>query len=286
MISLIFIACNHDVRLDAALAAISGADRAKEMQLVVVYDGDHAQPRPVQHAFADSRLVTSGGRGRAAARNAGAAAADGDFLIFLDGDMLADPRLIDAHIAAQAATPGLVRGGVRELLGAAIVDDLTQGGAGFPPLNLDTLARDGFRATGYRTGRSLLEQAIEARFLENDGLLPRWIASAGPNFSLPRAIWTALNGQDEGFGTVWGCEDLEFSYRVWSSKRPITYAPDALAYHLSHVQPARWDNHAVNLARFQGTANDPAVDMLDRLLAPDGSVARYRAALAGQRQTP
>ena len=47
------------------------------------------------------RVLSQPGQGAARRRNAGAAAARGDLLVFLDDDMAAEPQLLQAHLQAR-----------------------------------------------------------------------------------------------------------------------------------------------------------------------------------------
>jgi len=90
-----------------ALASIAAQSRPPE-EVIVVDDGstDDVAAR-VAAAFPAVRLLRTPPRGVAAARNAGIAAARGDWLAFLDSDdeWLADK--LEAQLAALAAEPGM-----------------------------------------------------------------------------------------------------------------------------------------------------------------------------------
>jgi len=99
-VSVILRTRDEAPRLRLTLASLA----LEEAEIVVVDDGStdataaviaeagRTMPVvPVRHATA---------QGRAAAANAGAAAATGDLLIFLDGDTLAGPGMVAAHRAA------------------------------------------------------------------------------------------------------------------------------------------------------------------------------------------
>jgi GT2 family glycosyltransferase len=251
--------------------------------LIVVFDDPNATALPdlgVHGSALRRRIIRGRGMGRAAARNDGAQAAQGDVLLFLDGDMLTPSSLVASHRQALAEGHGFVRGRVRELLGAAICTDPAIGGPGFPAVRPPDLEKNGFSPNGYRIASNQLEQAIDAHFVEGDAAIPSWIASAGANFSVVHEVWDRLGGQNEQFGTRWGCEDLEFSYRAASRIGEIAFAPAAIGYHLSHPQPARWSDHKTSLDFFLGLHPDPAVQALEHLLASDGTLQRYRAALS------
>jgi GT2 family glycosyltransferase len=282
-VSLVVITREISFRLEACLAAVSAHDPAAD-EIVLLLDAPRMSAAPnftYGGRAPRPRLFWGREQGRAAARNDGARAATGTDLIFLDGDMLTPPDFISRHRAA-LAQGGYVRGRVRELIGAAVCADLAVGGIGFPPLSLEQLAANGFSPDAYRTTANTLEQAIEARFLHGEGRIPQWLASAGANFSLGRKLWTELAGQDERFGSKWGCEDLEFAYRTSRSGAKITFAADAIAYHLSHPQPARWEEHGRTLEIFREIHSDPDIANLHHLLSNDGDLNRYRAALAAR----
>ncbi len=73
-------------------------------EIIVADDGStddtpaHARVRNDKNAIAVVRLEPN--RGRSAAANAGARAASGEVLLFLDGDTLAAPDLVERHAAA------------------------------------------------------------------------------------------------------------------------------------------------------------------------------------------
>ncbi|MEZ7123860.1 glycosyltransferase family 2 protein [Nonomuraea sp. AD125B] len=76
--------------------------------------GSHSRefgmPTVLKHPPAHVRLVRSGGRGPAAARNAGWRAADTPWIVFLDDDVIPEPGWADALRADLAGLPGDVAG--------------------------------------------------------------------------------------------------------------------------------------------------------------------------------
>ncbi len=87
-------------QLDACLAALE-AQTARSYEVVVVDDGsvDAAAVSAVVARAPHARLVRGGGRGPAAARNLGAAAARGPVLCFTDDDCRPEPGWIEALVA-------------------------------------------------------------------------------------------------------------------------------------------------------------------------------------------
>lgn len=92
---------------DLLLDLLAQRGLTSEWELLVVDDGS---PRPVAESIADLcarflapvRLLRQANRGGPAARNAGARAARGDLLLFLDQDLRVAPDFLASHRAAQA----------------------------------------------------------------------------------------------------------------------------------------------------------------------------------------
>ncbi len=105
---------NHAHFLHQALSSIAGQVRAPDA-VVVVDDGSTDAPDRVVRSFPGVRLIRQENRGLAAARNAGLAALDSDYVIFLDADDLLEPRAIEVALACFSRVPdcGFVYGGHR-----------------------------------------------------------------------------------------------------------------------------------------------------------------------------
>jgi glycosyltransferase involved in cell wall biosynthesis len=101
MISFIIPAYNEERLLAATLAAIhaAGGESAEPYEVVVADDASTDQTASIarQHG---ARVVTVAHRQIAATRNAGAKAATGDILIFVDADTLVNEKVVRAAIAA------------------------------------------------------------------------------------------------------------------------------------------------------------------------------------------
>jgi glycosyltransferase involved in cell wall biosynthesis len=104
MISFIVPAYNEERLLGRTLAAIDAAARSlgEPFEIVVADDASTDQTATIAEA-AGARLVHVACRQIAGARNAGAKAASGEWLIFVDADTLVTPRVVSAAVAALRA---------------------------------------------------------------------------------------------------------------------------------------------------------------------------------------
>ncbi|PKZ42465.1 glycosyltransferase [Kytococcus schroeteri] len=195
---------------------------ADRVDVVVADDGSPTAPvLPTDHPLR-LRLVRQERRGfrAAAARNLGAAAATGEVLVLLDGDMLPEPDCL--RVLAEAASgpvPTLVVGRRRhhDAAGwtpAAVTDWLT--GHGPAPV---TLPEPAWLAEGL-AGTDHLRAADDASF--------RYVISAV--MAVPRAAFLALGGFDETF-VGYGGEDWELAQRAWLAGWDLRHRPDAVAWH-------------------------------------------------------
>jgi glycosyltransferase involved in cell wall biosynthesis len=118
-LSFIVPAHNEERLLDAVLSAIegSGSRVGRPFEVIVVDDASTDRTADIarQHG---AHLVQVEYRGISKVRNAGAAVAGGEVLIFVDGDTLINPQAVSAALAALRS--GAVGGGCRMRFGGRI----------------------------------------------------------------------------------------------------------------------------------------------------------------------
>lgn len=141
--------------------------------------------------------------GRAAARNRGAAAATGRWLLFLDDDILAGPGLLAAHLARLAAGDGV--GTIGRVRTAPEIVDAPH-----------------FHYLDTRGAAKVAGEAVPARYFVTQ------------NAAVPRESFWAVGGFDERF-SAYGFEDAELAFRL-ADRCGLRFVavPGPAPWHLHH----------------------------------------------------
>lgn len=196
-VSVIICVRNGARTLPRQLSALGAQQGAPAFEVVISDNGSTDSTRRIAQDWVDhlpaavtsARVIDSGQRvGIPHARNEGARHARGPVLAFCD----ADDEVHPGWVAAWASHDG-----VRSGLAGGRVEAHHPDGTPAPGLG-----SNGLRATGY---------------------LPM---VSGCNFAVAREVFVAVGGFDVSL-PPYGCDDLEFSWRVQENGYPISYLPEA-----------------------------------------------------------
>ncbi|UFJ42403.1 glycosyltransferase [Brevibacillus humidisoli] len=193
--------------------------------IIVVDDGSSEPIGSVVHSFSDKLNLTYKRLercGRAAARNQGAAEADGGIVVFCDADRIPAPQFLQAHHQTHLQSDdALVIGQVREIYVSDIVAERERVLAYW---------------ADHRKQRIPQYCRLVYRLYDEWGraspTVP-WISAFSGNMSIRKERFAALGGFDEGF-REWGFEHFEFGYRAYQQGVPYRYHPQAANIHLAH----------------------------------------------------
>lgn len=189
----------------SGIAALTAPRRSFEV--IVVDDASDADPAYVVDTFKgdlDLQLVYQGeNRGPAAARNAGAARAGGDFLLFIDDDCIPSRDWLERLDAHLSANPGCAIGGT---------------------------CRNGLTDSLYSAAQQMLMDYLYEYYntdAAHAGFCPT------NNLAVPRREFLAMGGFDTSFRFAAG-EDREFSARWARDGGGLVFVRDTPVYH-QHV---------------------------------------------------
>jgi glycosyltransferase involved in cell wall biosynthesis len=203
---------------------------------------------PVRHVYRPRDADSS----RPRARNLGVAAAEGDVIIFVDGDQVIPPGFVDAHLRVHEYRDDLVVLGPRSAFGAGAID-------------VDRLRR-GFTADSFPpVRRHDVRHEVFAEFSYNiNTLATRWHLAFTCNLSVRREHLSAVGGFDTDF-LGWGLEDSELAYRLDRHGLTFVFAERTLLFHPRVPGSSAADRCAgwrANLSHFLTKHQDPEVSVL------------------------
>jgi glycosyltransferase involved in cell wall biosynthesis len=228
-VSLIVTTYNWPQALELVLASVRGQTRLPDEVIVaddgsgtetaaLVHEAAVACPCPLRHSWQEDL-----GFRAARSRNLAIAAARGDYVLLVDGDMVLHPRFVADHLAA--ARRGAFVQGSRVLL---------QPGFSARMLAREAL-RPGFFSGGVRRRRHTLRiPPLSRLYARLARPAPRAVKSCNQGWW--RDDLVRLNGFDERM-QGWGREDEELAMRAWHAGiacRQVRLA--ALAFHLHHQE--------------------------------------------------
>ena len=206
-------------RIVALLLERLGAQTCRDFEAVIVCDGEDLETRQVSESPANDFplrwIFHRENRGLAAARNTGAHAARGEYLLFLDDDVAPDPHLLEAHLETHAEAPewppSTVCGRIIEERRAPFVSKT-----------------DAFLQRSWEEflGRALPAERIP--HLASIGSKAELSAWFGLNCSIRRELFETLGGFD---GRLRSDEEMEFGLRLYRARVATRYAPGAVVRH-------------------------------------------------------
>lgn len=215
---LTVVVCTRDrpAMLEACLASLAGQARPPG-QVVVVDNSARRSAEAVAAGRPGVTYVHEPRPGLSIARNAGIAAASGQFVAFTDDDVE----------LPESWTGEIVR---------AFVDPAVDAVTGLVlPARLDTPAQRAFELDLGGFTQRYFPLRFDAAFLEATRAMgPQvWRIGAGANMAFRRRLFASLGGFDERLGAgASGCsEDSEYWYRILAAGGTCLYEPRAHVFH-------------------------------------------------------
>jgi len=260
-VSVVIITKDEFPRLRLSLIALGrqSVDWERDAELIIVDDGSTPAiaPADLPPGAPPVHLIRHDpSRGRSASRNAGARAARGRRLLFLDGDVLLSPDAVARH--GCLADDEMGRGEQRHLRGTRFFRDPR---SGEPWPGKEARVKSMGNITPYLVTEEMVAQLPYDKLLERaelaiyPGAAPRrlyeiemsalragsaplaqWMAAAGHNFSIPREPFIAAGGFDAEISIN---EHRELALRLCRSGMRVVVVEGAISLHLTHREGYR-----------------------------------------------
>jgi GT2 family glycosyltransferase len=223
-VTVVLPARDNQAQLDLTLAALRNQTYPDDLLDVVVVDDASSPPLRLPGSQQHVRMITrqeATSHGSGAARHAGAQSSSADILLFLDSDMLVDPRHVEAHARWHHVCDHAL------VLGRKWFVDV----AGLTPEAIDTALADGLELTDVFPAAAPPQRHEwqEAHIVEQDDLVldtdDAFLTVVGATVSIRREMYQACGG----FATfgLRGIVDTEFGFRAYT--KGCLIVPDAQA---------------------------------------------------------
>jgi len=215
--SIVIPTYNRPERLQKCLESIAQLDYPRDrFEVVVVDDGSKTPLQPIVDMFQSAltlNFIRQINAGPASARNTGASAAKGDYLVFTDDDCQPTKNWLLALADAVKDCP-------KALIGGHTINAL--------PDNI------------FSSASQLLIEYLYTYYNQTRGEATFF---ASNNFAVPRANYQQLGGFDTSFPLAAG-EDREFCDRWKYHHLPMRYAPKMEIYHAHKLSlKSFWRQH-------------------------------------------
>ena len=232
--SLIFIVKDSAELISCALYSVELLQYdTNAFEVIVVDDGsDIPIQSSIQKTFGFNISMIyapriEGVSSRARARNLGANAAKGQYLIFVDGDHFVAPDFLQQYERYFTESPDrCVVLGKRHHILQQHYDEI-----------INTIKCGSFELELSQEHYSLDERDFILRNINTpfSELLGRWYLFWSCNFCIKKNVFSEIGGFDENF-IEWGVEDTEFGYRLLSHGYEFTII-DNYVWHFLQAQP-------------------------------------------------
>ncbi|AEY67378.1 glycosyltransferase [Clostridium sp. BNL1100] len=288
LIDLIIPTYNKSTRLRLVLESLCYQIMPKEQfKVIIVDDGSTDDTSNVVNDYITKlniNYIYQNNSGRSHARNTGLNAADASIVVFVDDDVILSNAFISSHYELhQKFDNSIVHGKIYELpylkffsdpsLGTILQSDTLS-------LNTDTSGLTNYLITteDVRTLEKIDKQkrtssfekyifTILTRAIQHENLHKLdFIGCTGANLSGKKEVFENVDGFDESFGRLWGCEDVEMGYRLQKKGVKILYLDKACNYHITHLRQNYKEALLKAYELFYMKHQDPIIKLLPKLL--------------------
>ncbi len=206
-------------QLKKCLSALSHQSYPRSyIEVIVVENSDRSASTPARLDYPFIKLTREMKSGPAAARNKGAAIAQGQIIAFLDSDCYPDGDWVEKAVQAAEVK------------------------------NLECVIACNIKPSRSGSGKPAVEWYEALEYHNQKGYVEACQACITGAMIVPRRVWLSVGPFNEAFSEA-ACEDWEWSTRASSYGVPIIYAAEAIVTHPVHTSWYELREKANRLAR-------------------------------------
>jgi glycosyltransferase involved in cell wall biosynthesis/peptidoglycan/xylan/chitin deacetylase (PgdA/CDA1 family) len=252
-LSVVIPTYNRVSRLKKCLEALSYQTQPfSDFEVIVVVDGSNDDTVEMLEGLSTPytlKVLNQENKGQHIARNYGVKHARGQYCLFLDDDIVAEPQLISEHISLHKLQDGVV---------------------GIGQITITVTNPDWFTqrfAEGWKEHYNQLNKASRQ---------PTWSDGYGGNLSVSRTIFNEIGGFAPD---IRRSHDIELAYRLEQHGLKFTYLPKAIGRQVEHKKARELFEDAAKSGAAWVTLCQRHPAMLPELLGPLGSSSVREALL-------
>lgn len=256
-LSIILIAHNQFQQIQLSLNSLNSqiVSTNYAYEIIIVDDGSTDEMQnfnPPARSFC--RVIHQNNAGRAIARNRGAEIADGDLLIFCDGDRIPRYDFVQNHLNSHMAGFDITIGSAYDYYGNIKNFNAL-------PLDWDKIHRYSRMLPFYRQTQEIFN---------SDGSTSSdiaWISFLSGNASISRDLFLTLNGFDKRY-TQWGFEHMDFALGAFQQGATFGLSKNAINYHIPHKRVANFyqDNIHKSCVEFKNKYPNIKIELLEAVI--------------------
>ena len=253
-VSVIMPTYNKKMSLELTLTSFYNQSYpADRFEVAVIDDGSQDGTDKLLSKLAppfEMKVISQENKGRAAARNVGLKAAEGEIILFCDDDRVVEPSFIEEHVRFHDE-PGCVVAGHRYNFTPFMPESFEyETSPELDPNDLpiqhlidkdDILYHfDKVRSQAYEEGfiNRAARKAVQIFGNDLSGFKVPWVFFVTSNVSAPKEALFEVGLFDEKF-KGWGLEDWELGYRLYRMGLKFKINEKARNYHAEHIRNVR-----------------------------------------------
>lgn len=230
LISIVIITYNKLEYLKAVLQNLVNLQGHRNVEFIVVNDGssDGTDEFLKGHrSFINVKHITIQNSGSAVARNTGIHLSKGEYILFLDDDIIICPEYINFLRKSISESPNMIHAGKIRLIPLEKVPLVFIRLKRKYWINKDFLERNSYVDAIYGTLDIAYKSNPDAK------IACWWGLATGGNICFPRHVIEESGYFDENFRN-WGPEDIDLFYRAFKKNYFLKYNEKCKLYHLDH----------------------------------------------------
>lgn len=255
--SIIVIAHNQYKQIQLILNSLNNqiVDTNHVSEIIIVDDGSTDELndfKPPTNSFC--RIIHQKNSGRGVARNRGAQIANGDLLIFCDGDRIPKYDFVQNHLDCHKSGYDITIGSAYDYYGniKKFYND---------PINWDEVQRYARMLPFYGQTQELFD--LKGSTYSEIA----WISFLSGNASVSKDLFLTLGGFDESY-KQWGFEHMDFALRAFNHGATFGLCRSAINYHIPHKRASNFyqDNIHNSCIEFKNKYPNIKTDLLEAVI--------------------